>query len=131
MSTLATVVGIGIFMFILLYISFNLDKEHTLWKIFTILLVIFSLSILTKASIDNYSCGTFLVNTTTHVSGDVVYSYEHICPLQDSSTVTSFLRLNDIVLRVFTIYFLLFTLYYVANKFLNLSELAGRIIRKR
>lgn len=131
MSTLATVVGIGIFMFILLYISFNLDKEHTLWKIFTILLVIFSLSILTKASIDNYSCGTYLINTTTHVSGDVIYNYEHLCPLKDSSTITSFLRLNDIVLRVFTIYFLLFTLYYVANKFLNLSELAGRVIRKR
>lgn len=131
MSTLATVVGIGIFMFILLYISFNLGEEHKLWKLFTILLIIFSLTILTKASIDNYSCDTYLINTTTAVSGDVIYNYEYLCPLEDSSTVTSFLRLNEIVLRIFTIYFLLFTLYYVASKFLNLSDLAGRIIRKR
>ena len=132
MDTLATVVGIGIYCFILLYIAFNLGKEHTIWKIFTILFVIVSLSLVAKISVDNYYvCDVYLINTTTPFAGSTVYSYDEICPLGNFKSGASFLQMNNVLLWIFMIYFGLFTLWTVTNGFLGLGKQVERLFGKR
>jgi hypothetical protein len=130
MDTLATVVGLGIFCFILLYIAFNLDKEHIFFKIFIILLVIFSLNLVAKASIDNYSvCDTYLLNSTGHDTSTIYYTYNQYCPLENFTTPSSILRLSNLLTWGISIYLLLFTLWTATNGFKDTGKYVQMMFR--
>jgi len=132
METLATVIGLGIFLALLLYVAVILDKEHVFFKIFLLLLVLFSLNLLAKASVDNYYvCDTYLLNSTGHQSGDVTYYYTEVCPLKDFSTGKSILRLSNLFTVVLTIYILLFTLWKATGGFLNMQKYVQDMFRRR
>lgn len=132
MDTLATVVGIGIFFFIIIYIANSLEKEHTFWKIFTVLFILFSIPLLLKASIDPYSdCEEYSVLVTqinsTHSSYDVLSS----CPINEKATPISVLNASRIFLWALSIYLILFFLWRATNGFMNMGKYVRDMFRRR
>lgn len=118
METIAAVIGIGIYCMLLLYIAFNLGQEHTIWKIFTILYVIFTLTLLVKASVDTYSdCEQYTVQVNTINSSYTEYEVVSACPINEKTTGVSFLKANSLLVWTFSIYLLVFFLWVVSNGF--------------
>ena len=124
MDPLAMIVGVGIFCAILLIIAFNLDEQHGLWKLFTILFVIFTLGIIVKASADSYAnCDLVLVNTTVDANNATFYNYDEVCSASRLNTGASFMKSHELLLRVGGIYLLLYLLYISTDRFAKVGEL--------
>lgn len=132
MNNIAMILGVGVFCAVLLIIAFSLDKQHAIWKLFTVLFVIFTLGIVVKASVDGYqNCNVLLTNTSTDANGNLVYNYAEQCVGSELSTGKMFLNSNRILLSSLSVYILVFLLYIVTDQFTKIGDSLKRTFNKR
>jgi len=111
MSSIAMIFGVAVFCFVLIVVALSLDKEHMIWKIFTLIFVIFTLGIVVKGSVDAYqNCNQVVSGITTNADGSIAYEYSEVCSPSSLSTGQSFLRSFRILIWVFSAYAAIFFL---------------------
>lgn len=144
MDVLALIIGIGIICFLLLYLSFNLDKSHTLLKILLFFLFLGALNLIPKAIIDNYDTCELVLNETqtSYIYGknytsyhwdysspttppyttvslfheNTTYTYSEVCITNTKETGNMLLRLSLFIWYICISYMLLY-LVWEALKF--------------
>jgi len=132
MNSIGMILGVAVFCLILLLIAFNLDKQHSLWKLFTVLFVIFTLGIVVKASVDGYSnCNVLLTNMSSDSNGNVIYNYAEQCVGTQLSTGKMFLNSNRILLSALSLYILVFLLYISTNQFTKIGSTLKRSFNRK
>lgn len=119
---LTLVVAFGILAAIALYIAFNIDKQHGLWKIVTIFLIITSLLIIPKAVWDDYQgCELVVVNETVNM-GTTYYSYDRVCAGTDYDTPALLQNGVRLFIYLFFAYIPIYIVYVLSNGFLNIAN---------
>lgn len=88
--TVEFILGVGVVSFLLLYISFNLDDEHVFLRVLFVLMTVFLLALVPKATLDNKAqCQMRTINET--VQGNVTtLQYGEICNTTVPTTTNIF-----------------------------------------
>lgn len=108
MDMIASILGIGILLFLLMYTAFKLDEQHTLLKFLLFMLFLFGLIFLPKAMLDDSDYCSIEVNTSTVTYNTTAYTYMRTCTTNPHSTpelLTSFVTWSQ---RLVVTYLLLF-----------------------
>ena len=117
MDPIAFIAGIGIFCFLLLYIVFNLEKNHVYLKIFTVLFVCVFIALIPKVLIDEEDYCGFVVANTTIVANTTHFEYDRTCVPNTHKTTSLFFNAWSFYIGVILIYILIFLVWYLLNKY--------------
>lgn len=119
---LTLVVAFGVMSLIALYIAFNVDKQHKLWTVITIMVVLTSFYVIPKAVYDDYQgCQLVVVNET--VTGNLTQKdYDRVCAGSEFSTPSMLQRGVSIFLYMFFAYIPIYIVYVLSNGFLNIAD---------
>ena len=116
------ILGIGIIAFLLCYIAFSLNKDHWPLQVFTLMVVIFMLSLIPTALLNTQDhCSTQISNTTT-INNQTTYNYQEYC---FTETKTHNETLNLFVLwyqRAFMGYIVVALLVYLFKTYKNVTR---------
>lgn len=90
---IGTILGLGVGVFALLYIAFNLEDKHQVVKGFALFFALFTLVLIAKTSIDDTrTCDLVLINETDTMSAtnitDKIFQYDTICYDTTENTAT-------------------------------------------
>lgn len=110
--TLELIIGIAACCIVLLYLAFSWDKkEHWLLQLFTCIFVVFLLTLVPKAGLDNKdTCEIVLANET--VNGNFTsYDYMNHCESNAYTTHTTFFKSISFFTKVFIAYLFVYFNY--------------------
>jgi len=137
-----TIIALGVVLFVLLYISFNLEKEHFILQLFLLFISLFVLILIPKAALDmGNDCETVLNSTSeiyeygNNFSGyhwdydagtapdgpqldaylfhrEISYTYTENC-LGNNATETTFYKLVMWIVRIISTYIVFYFLFSV------------------
>ena len=119
MDPIAFIVGIGIFCFLLLYIAFNLEKNHVWFKIFTVLFVIVFLALVPKVLVDEEDYCGFVVTNSTMLGNTTSFQYGHQCVPNTYQSTSLFFKGWAFFLGFTMVYILVFLVWYLLNKYMS------------
>jgi hypothetical protein len=116
--SVAVIIGIGIAVFILTYIMFNLKsntadgRNHFLLQLLLFFFIIAGLLLLGKATMDSSSNCDWVTNSTTVVGNTTTYVHSYSCVDSTNNTSFTFYKLTLWFTRLVALYiFLHFTWY--------------------
>lgn len=105
MEGLIQVFGIGIAIFLMLFISFNIDeKKHFLFKLVTLFFAIGLLLLLPKTAMDYKNHCEFVVVNVENSAPNDIYTYDYVCSNNPNTTANTFYNSVLWFTRIFMIY---------------------------
>lgn len=117
------IIGIGIICALVLYIAFNVDKDHKYLKLTLIGLVFFVLLLIPKDLMLNKDfCSAEVANTTT--MGNITsYGYKRVCFTNITNTSDTLYKIVLWFIRLFMVYIVLYSFWvYAVKPLIDLSK---------
>ena len=134
MGNLTILIGISIFVFILGYICFKLDRQkHFLLQLLILFFIFANMIMLAKVTFDDKDNCDWLIQNVTTVNGTnttELYEYDYKCSTNTSTTPTTFYNGVMWFVGVVAIYFIGFILWEFGKKSETLIRMFEKMKRK-
>jgi len=118
--------GVGIVVFLVLYFSFKLDKEHWALKVLASFFALFILLIVPQTYVNyDYTCNA-VVNQTIVNGNEMTYDYEDYCVPNDMGSATNFYTAYLWFLRIVAAYLLVYYSYITFKYFGLIDKIKGK-----
>jgi len=110
METITFIVGLGIFLFLLVYMIFKFSNEHVLLQFGLAVFIVFLLILLPKTLIDYQDC-SIVVQNQTEIGNTTSFNYQQFCVDSDSTTATTLYKSAMWFLRFFVTYMFVYMIW--------------------
>jgi len=119
--TLGIILAVGIISFLLLYLAFNLDKEHVYLKLLIIFVVVFMLILIPKQTLDFKDTCEVVVDNKTIINETTSYEYSEFCINNPNNTANVFYKVYLWFVGLFGIYVLIYYIKVMLEYFKNIK----------
>lgn len=119
---ITTIIGIGVFLFIISYVLFKIGSgetgdgnKHFLLQLLLFFFLFFGIILLGKATLDSNNYCDTVVNQTVEdsVTNTTTYTYDYVCIENTTSTSLTFYKGTLWLVRIFALYLLIYFTYEV------------------
>jgi len=122
-SPFLIIFGVSVVSYLLVYISFKLDEEHTLLRILTLMFAVVMMVMIPAVTVnENRYCDILLLNETVN-GNETTYNYNHTCFDSPYNTPQTF---NKIMLGYLLVFILYITIYYAYTALRFANDAIGR-----
>ena len=118
---ISLLIGVGIISFLLLYLAFNLDKEHVYLKLLIIFVVVFMLILIPKQTLDFKDSCEAVVDNKTITNETITYEYKEFCIANPNNTTDVFYKIYLWFVGLFGIYVLIYYIKVMLEYFENIK----------
>lgn len=106
------IISLGIVSFLVMYLAFNLDKEHFFLKFFLVGFVFVFLFLMPKAVLDSQEVCELKINNTIVTNNQTDYTYGTYCYTASGDTNLIFINTIGWLYRIFMTYIIVYIVWH-------------------
>lgn len=127
MDAISLILGVGIAAYILVYLAFKLDDQHSGLKLLNVGFAIILLVLIAKTTLDYDDNCDFVVANETVTGNLTQYDYDYLCDTNDNTTSLTFYETMVWYVRIFMLYIFLFMSYMMLRRYTKFGKMKSSI----